>query len=870
MSIYSLYTWRDVASLLAAVPSPPWRSADADAGGVHISCAAEREGQARRVLEETFGQRFRDQRIRLESLPANPRHLDVYWDLSETEPSRSRRVVRPLWLDSHLSDPLPKDQQPTVRIAAFFSYKGGVGRTTCLLATAGALLQQIRPAKVLIVDADLEAPGITWNIPGPPDRLSLLDALGLIHDEDDWKAQAIPLIADWLMRNQEIRELQSGRVSFFFLPAFRSFDQIFSLPVTFEQLVRARGRSHIIADALVAIGEALGVDVVLVDLRAGITDFSSPLLLDGRVQSILVTSCNEQSIEGTVRTLERMRRRAQAPTSPEVVISLIPPGEESLATDISERIFAALPDLEDEEEIDLNRTVHRVAFAQELLHFSSLEDLLAKRIPGTDLGKRVAPQIAQLLWPEPAKPPLPAGDARQAEAPRDMERLIEVCKRLEHAESSVVKGLLPTTSLTALVESYTTVLPAAVVLGSKGAGKTFAWSQMIAAGTWSGFSSLITQEPERGNGEIFPLLGPLNVSGELAKVVADAEARTWKALGVSRGLPMEKLRDTLEDMGDEPRDDLAFWLGMVARRLGLSEEAGRSLESLAAALHVPLVLVADGFEDAFQLSAEKPLSEGRRKALRGLLQKLVPQIRDLAASSLGAVIFLRRDLAEESIPQNFGQFEALYSRFSLVWSPTEALRLAAWLLKQADRSVLDPEKIPNASYEELRQALQELWGNRMGSEKSKETYTDRWVIAALSDLQGRLQPRDIVRLIRYAAEKDRRTNRLSPQSLRAALAECSAAKIDELQEEVRALKPIFSKLSKADADKRTIPFNPQEIGLSDEEVAFLKRQGIATTLGEDPELYMPEIVRQGLKFKLKQGRRAKVLALYRAAQLKNP
>ena len=32
-----------------------------------------------------------------------------------------------------------------------------------------------------------------------------------------------------------------------------------------------------------------------------------------------------------------------------------------------------------------------------------------------------------------------------------------------------------------------------------------------------------------------------------------------------------------------------------------------------------------------------------------------------------------------------------------------------------------------------------------------------------------------------------------------------------------------------------------------------------------PKLYMPEIIRQGLGFRLKEGRRAKVLALYRAA-----
>src|SRR5256885_2896203 len=49
--------------------------------------------------------------------------------------------------------------------------------------------------------------------------------------------------------------------------------------------------------------------------------------------------------------------------------------------------------------------------------------------------------------------------------------------------------------------------------------------------------------------------------------------------------------------------------------------------------------------------------------------------------------------AEDSILQNFGQFESLYSKFTLVWSPTEALRLAAWLFDRGGKSVLPRERI---------------------------------------------------------------------------------------------------------------------------------------------------------------------------------
>lgn len=870
MTNSALYTWRDIERILLNVSQPPWIRSRVDLGVVEIICEPGGKSRAEDLLRDLFGTRFSEDEIRLESLAGQPRTLGVRLEETETpELFKTNRVIRPLWPDALLPGVPAAAPERAVRLAAFYSYKGGVGRTTCLLATAAELLQ--RQVRVLIVDADLEAPGITWNIPGPPDRISLLDAMGLIHDEEKWEEKAIPLIAAYLNRNRESIELPSGRASFDFLPAFRDFDQIFSLPLTFEQLVRARGRSYIVGDALTAIADAIEAEVVLVDLRAGITEFSSPLLLDERVQSILVTSCNQQSVEGTVQTLLRMQHRVRGIRSPEVVISMVPPGEPGpLVNEISEKLITSFPS---NEEGLPSSSVYQINFAQELLHYEGLEDLLGKRIPGTDLGKRVARQLADLIFPESET--INSQTVPQA----NLERVFEQAKQLEYAESSDVKGLLPTSSLISLVEHFSTSLPAAVVLGSKGAGKTFAWTQIIRSALWSTFRRLVRGEDKTSfDGLAFPLLGPANVQEKVSLEIRTAEKRVWQSLGVTSGGTMDELRSSLQRLGEgnEQDDDLVFWISAIARRLGLPEGAGRTVEDLSEALqraNSPIVIVSDGFEDAFQISPENPLSEEKRRALRGLLQRLTLQIRDLSSPFLGIVTFIRRDLAEDSIPQNFGQFEALYNRFSLAWSPTEALRLAVWLLDRAGYSVMERERIPRASYDDLRIALQQFWGIKMGTPSSKETYTDRWVIAALSDLQGRLQPRDIVRLIRFATEKvlekDPNASMLTPQALRGALAQCSERKIEELEQEVRALAPLFERFRKASPEKRAIPFFPEDFNLSDSEVAFLKRQGIVTNLEEGFELYMPEIIRQGLGFKLKEGRRAKVLALYRATQLRN-
>lgn len=64
-----------------------------------------------------------------------------------------------------------------VQIVAFHSFKGGVGRTVHAVAMADAVAR--RGGKVLLIDADLEAPGITWmhrgrhGIAAPEKRLGV-------------------------------------------------------------------------------------------------------------------------------------------------------------------------------------------------------------------------------------------------------------------------------------------------------------------------------------------------------------------------------------------------------------------------------------------------------------------------------------------------------------------------------------------------------------------------------------------------------------------------------------------------------------------------------------------------------------------------
>jgi hypothetical protein len=67
-------------------------------------------------------------------------------------------------------------------VTTFYSYKGGVGRTMAL-ANLGYLLALRSASPVLLVDWDLEAPGLHYYFPGAPQAPGVLDLFEACRDE---------------------------------------------------------------------------------------------------------------------------------------------------------------------------------------------------------------------------------------------------------------------------------------------------------------------------------------------------------------------------------------------------------------------------------------------------------------------------------------------------------------------------------------------------------------------------------------------------------------------------------------------------------------------------------------------------------------
>lgn len=859
-----LFTWRDVRDRLEAPgcgTADPWAATEIDVFG--LRAYTDDPAGARAALADRLGAAFDpdSDTVRLVGWGGGARTLPVELLPGVERPPSRRPIARPLW-GSGLLEERPPVGEASCPIVAFFSFKGGVGRTASCFSTLLSLLDRDSSARVLYVDADVEAPGLTWMV-GPDERLSWVDALALVHDSDDWRRDALALIAERTALSSVDLELGSGRKTFLFLPAVRSMAQVESLPVTPEQVVRRHDRSWVVGDLLAALAEKLELDAVLVDLRAGITEFSSPLMLDPRVRNVLVTSCSEQSVLGTQRALQQVEARTTWPAGTDIIVTQVPRHGDERFADINRRLDETWADSGDDPpagaELPEPWTVHRVDFSDTLLVFDDLQGF-AGRLPGTPLDP-VSRSLAEALLP-PRRPRrrTPRASAVAAEG------ITALAEQLEFAENNARLGLLPTPPLRHLATLPAGQLPAAVVLGSKGSGKTFTWGQLVVSETWAEFCKALNVEGGADDVDVFPLLFPTHLGDALRRRAREVEERN--RVGDAQMMTSEELARALGSSQQVLDDELTFWTRAIARRLGLPPEAGTSPRSLEKALEGVgrrVVLIVDGIEDAMQTGPGKPMSDPQQRLLRGLLTDLVVQLRDLGPRYLGLVVFIRRDLARAAIPQNFGQFEAKHRQVALTWSPEDALRLTLWLLAQAGWELMEAEAVAKAPYERLAEKLHPFWGEKMGG--GREAYTDRWVIAALSDLNGRFQARDLVRLIHFASG-EAQSFPLAHRAIRTAVEECSVRKIGELEIEVEQFRPIFDQLRSLDREARTIPIPRSQLPLRDEEIGFLEEQGILFYEEREEQYYMPEIIRHGLDFGMARRGRARVLSLLRAATRK--
>ena len=800
-------------------------------------------------------------------------------------------------VSSKLPELFPDDSPELI---SFYSFKGGVGRTLHLAAFLFALLDRAKelgkPATVLVIDADLEAPGLTyWNRREKQQpSVSFLDFLELYQYAPLDSEEKLALFAEKVKKFPK----KDGGSTWYFLPACLEDTRLLDTPVLPEHLAR-NPNGWECGDAVRRLGQAVGADYVLLDLRAGLSEVSSPLLFDPRMQRYLITTLTEQSVTGTSLVLDQISRLApQESEPPDGKIGYYDP---SLIISMLKAEFKSLPDFEDalvrlrsayieadEDTVYAKRLqIFETDFAEELLYINGWEDARSK-LASTSV-MRTAEEWAgsQLKFSERKSGGSERPDNEETQFKAAC-RLRKICRQYEFAENGQGRSLLVTESLKNLATAFSDELPRAVSIGAKGAGKTFNYIQLSQFGFWEKFvNHVLKKSSEEANTKtyIFPLLQSNGLKDEADKITQNARDSVKRSLDnntldFSHSQCQDRIKLTLSNEDLSELDWIDFWGKELLRALGMEPDDSHQnrladLNTRLKARDIKIIFLFDGLEDIF---ADVSSNKAQQTALKALID-LPKRLSEIRQANTGLIIFLRRDFVRYVVTQNSAQFENLYRAYDLAWDKDSFRKLVFWICSQASILDAEEEELESLSRDELSARLEQLWGLKLGSDTSREAYTVNWVFAALTDLKGRLQARDIVRLLLHAAditvenakevmlEKWSVSRILPPQAIRRAIEPCSREKVKEAMEEYPEFRKWVEQIRRMYPDRK-IPFTREQFAMDQAVVDTLEEMGVIyEDRGKDGAslFYMPEIFRAGLEFSLEKGARPRVLVLKRKA-----
>ena len=655
-----------------------------------------------------------------------------------------------IYMDSVYPNTYLKDLECPV--ISFHSYKGGVGRTLSLLAFAQAWTNvhaNSNKNKLLIVDSDLEAPGLTW-IQGAynEDNFSYLDLLTLIQDVNDTDIdQIVELASNEIGKLSIPIETEEQKIEHLFLPTFRYDEQLFDLYASPNSVIMGKNREYILAEILSKIAAKLGVAAVLVDLRAGISEYSAPLIFDPRVKKYFVTSTSYQSVTGTKKLLEYVSKGLKITEDsnlPTILLSMVPNtlGNYEKQGIIGELVSCFNADERNERLLD--NMVVELPFASELVHLTKLQQIFAN-LKNRDMLMVIEKIVTQNY-----------GNSEDTENEYTEKQRRILLKKIHDfadkqitAEANGAVKLLLTEPIKNLCLKYSDQIPVAIVNGAKGSGKTFLYRQMIEQQDWNTFRGSISDKQIQNRGGYFiPVFATQNGTelSEILNSCIDTVNTKMPFAQISKSIYIDNAVK-LERQSRKETEWIEFWEKLLVKSVNQTFETFEQLNEKLQ--NQKIVFVIDGLEEILQNVFS---SEIQKSAIQVLCQKIV-NILVAKYQNIGLIIFLRSDMARNAIVVNYEQFKQAHSYAELKWSSDEALKLAVWIVAQAiDDFYRSPIPVENATKDVIDKYLEKLWGLKLGKKSSNEAYSSRWILAALSDFNGQLQARDIIRFLKYAAQ----------------------------------------------------------------------------------------------------------------------
>jgi len=949
-----LYTWVDVEDVFLKIhaekdPNQRWPSdllwANASRSSLNLGIRSGSNSAIQTWLEQLFEARLvkttDDQlMIRLESLVESPRNLPIFLEEDDDEQLSKNQLTpqlsRPstiLAVDAKSLDqpeaPPPLDEQYPP-IFAFHSFKGGVGRTTHAMAFSEKLLDEFKNAdhSFLVIDADLEAPGISWifdGLLGEP-LISFADLLALAHEDSSDQYQVTTSLVANRLSAQRVDRL-------FIMPVFRQIGQLNTAEILPQHFIRGSQNPFSLTDLIGRLGLVLGVRAIIIDLRAGLTELSSAFLLDPRIYRVFVTTLSQQSILGTCSLLRLIGERSpsfrECDIMPQVILSQFPINRQGIGsikqeaeqalTDAASQLIDSRDTNQEEfsgdddftiaaenltEVVQITPTHYSDSLQIQPNHWTELKPLLAVfnnlNNSSWETLLEVVRGKASVLAASSNLSELSNG----ANINEQRQKLAQTAGKMIFAEYAESDRFLPTDALNNLASSYSKQTPIIVMIGSKGSGKTYTFLQIVRCQTWAKFiQETISDSQVDIQCSIGIAMHSISLNDLAKQLVLECKRHTLNQLSLSTSISVEYPSDFQEEslylyaqkwIEKWLKEDLTEsewidrWLDLMAWQLDFNPDepgAGRSLINTLLEKQQSVIMLFDGLEDIFQKIGQSP---AQQTALRSLLQSVPEWLSQYPARPLGVLIFVRSDFVQLVIKQNLEQFRTRYDRYALRWGLTEALQLVLWVCSVSEVIEDKPEAVQEMTNQsELITKLEFLWGKLVGSAKSREATSWKFVLAALCDFNIQIQSRDLVRFLHESAKGSHENTKyreqeiyfdrvLVPGAMRDALSKCASKKIEEITQENPSLEKIFPKLRNLDdgkkqdeESKKQVPLNLEKIELTADEVDSLVKEGAVFRDPKSGSYWLTEMLRLGLGFTNAKGGRSPFLGLWQKALKKS-
>jgi cellulose biosynthesis protein BcsQ len=711
-------------------------------------------------------------------------------------------------------------------VTSFYSFKGGVGRTTATVLTALLLARQGK--RVLIIDFDLEAPGLSSIFANEDDRTqNLLTVKGFVDFLIDYEANErnidkISLDEYYFIKNEQILVGTNGG-ELIIVPAIATDSSSADSYIT--KLSKANikygfGKEYIPDLFLKAMEEKTQPDIILIDTRTGINDIGG-LVFNRYAQSIfLIFYGNQQNMFGLESMLPELKELNERNVNFYLINSPVPTQPTDRETEVnyyverSYEIFSEhfyekgrVPSFSDESADHYPINIPYNSQASLLNNYRKLDSLINNiNNPYQEIANII------LSNTEGITPLLSAEEV--ASEHNLLESIIKIdpgagTSEVEFKEEEDLRRYFYPRKDYKYIFDKTKFL----IFGEKGVGKTALFSVLSHRNytkALASFCGVDTQEIEKTEW----LIGferdnpnfPPKENFEALREFKMSEFRNYWMILLLKQIDNDLLENN--EFLEEIKSVSTREIKNIATRTDVGEELHELLTEVNSHLrnqNKTLTVVYD------HLDAVLPVEDG----IRGkLVSALLTFYYDNSArfSNIKAKIFLRTDIFNREVNHITDKVKIQNYAVTIDWNYNQLLNIIWKRIYEQNKDIYlfnnfrfeqHPVlgSIPNISNEEEhKQLLNIIFGKRMGG--NNKAYPYNWVKSHIEDTNNQIHPRTLIKLFSESAKLQKIDNEtlkdriIRSKNIETALEDkVSKQQVAELSEEYPELRPIFDDLS---------------------------------------------------------------------------